>query len=477
MTLALKATIVMLGAIVILYLARRASASFRHLVIVSAFGALLILPIASVSMPVRVITLRQQSARPVVHESRAERTAPAAHKPSINFIDLATGIYVAGVVLFIAPLLSGIWCVHRLRRHAEFSIPRTQLTNGIEVSVSRELAVPMTFGFRHPVILLPSETNHWTDQEVLRCIRHELAHVARGDWPAQIVSRLVCALYWPHPFVWILWRKLRLEAERACDDAVIRSRADTVAYAEQLVSLARTVADRRLPALAMASRTHLGLRVESILDERRRRAPLSRMSTISIAAVAMVLMLAVAPFELISAPAHAGSLDMPLLEAAQRGDLQPMRDLLHRGANPDAVIPGDGSPLIAAARRGQIDAMNLLIEKGAEVDLGVPGDGNPLIMAAGAGEVEAMRVLLDRGASIDAVVPGDENPLITASANGHADAVRLLIERGANVDARVWAESFDSDRSRGEWRTPLGMARRNGHADIERLLLSAGARQ
>ena len=45
-------------------------------------------------------------------------------------------------------------------------------------------------------------------------------------------------IYWFHPLVWMAWRRLRLEAEKACDDAVLRE-AGPEAYADQLVTLAR----------------------------------------------------------------------------------------------------------------------------------------------------------------------------------------------------------------------------------------------
>jgi hypothetical protein len=35
-------------------------------------------------------------------------------------------------------------------------------------------------------------------------------------------------------WVWIAWRRLALEAERSCDDAVLR-RSEAAAYADQLV--------------------------------------------------------------------------------------------------------------------------------------------------------------------------------------------------------------------------------------------------
>ena len=365
---------------------------------------------------------------------------------------------------------------------------REGLRAGIEVAVSDRAG-----GAHHlrldarPSSSSPPRRRSGRSRSCAARIRHELEHVARGDWATHIVSRVALALYWPHPIAWRLWRRLRLEAERACDDAVIRSQGQPEPYAEQLVSLARRLRGRgAVPALSMATRSNLGLRVESILDGGRRRAPRTRLASLAVAAASVACLWAVAPFQVIGAaiPAPADStvtgddddddpLDEALLEAAAKGDLGKMQALLDRGARANAVIPGDGSPLIAAASRGQVtameiligagadvnrgvhgdgnpltmaakgghlDAVRLLLDRGADIDLGVPGDGNALIMAAGAGQVEVVRFLLDHGASIEKVVPGDENPLIHASEGGQPAAVRLLLDRGANVNARVWAE-------------------------------------
>jgi ankyrin repeat protein len=375
-----------------------------------------------------------------------------------------------------------------------------------------------------------------------RAIRHELEHIARGDWATHILARVALALYWPHPFAWALWRRLRLEAERACDDAVIRSQGQAEPYAEQLVSLARSLRGRgAVPALSMATRSTLGQRVESILDDRLRRAPRSRGTALIALAAGLACVLAIAPLRVVFAAAmvpdppevtseaddddDAGhknavdkhddddddnSPDMALLNAAERGDLKKMQHLMDEGAKAGAVLRGDGTPLIAAARSGRVDAMEMLIQagadvnrgvdgdgnpltmaakgghleavqllldRGADIDAGVPGDGNALIMAAGAGQMEVVRFLVEKGASIEKVVPGDENPLIHASEGGQAEVVRFLLGKGADVNARVWAAGGGPNGRRGEWRTALLMARRNGHDDVARILLAAGARE
>jgi beta-lactamase regulating signal transducer with metallopeptidase domain/ankyrin repeat protein len=551
-TLVVKATLTLAFALLLIRLARGASASLRHAVAAAGFAILLLLPLAALFAPARVIRVDAPAVTAARRPAPAEVPLPTAlvARPretgataprAIDPLRAAAGVYLVGAVLVSASLFTGISRIRRIRRRAEVSVAGTLLANGmaraeagrtgIEVAFSPELPVPITLGWPHPVILLPAEAAAWDEAALKRAVRHELEHIVRADWATQVVSRLALAVYWPHPLAWMLWSRLRLEAERACDDAVIRSRGEAVPYAEQLVTLARRVGDAQpIPALSMATRSNLGLRVEAILDGRRRRGARSRLSALTVGGLALALAWAIAPVQVMARavepppratepPDHddaadpdddddkKDSRDVALLEAAEKGAIAKMRRLLDQGARADAVIQGDGSPLIAAARAGRLDAMKLLIgaganvnrgvsgdgsplimaanegyveavrlllDQGADIDLGVPGDGNALIMAAGAGEVEVMRLLLDRGASIEMIVPGDENPLIKASESGEAGAVRLLLERGANVNARAWAET---NTGRGEWRTPLKMARRKGHQDVVRILVEAGARE
>ena len=545
--LVVKATLAMLAALILIRLARGASASLRHLLAAASFGVLLLLPLAAVLVPARPITVTPVAAAAPIAKAETFRAttsasqaaavpsnAPAVRIPTIGLLDAVYGIYLLGVAGFGASLLAGIGRLHRIRRNAEVSVAGTRLANetarqigmprGIEVAVTTELAVPITFGWTHSVILLPAEAVDWDPAETARAIRHELEHIARGDWATHILSRAALALYWPHPFAWVLWRRLRLEAERACDDAVIRSQGQAEPYAEQLVSLARRLRGRgAVPALSMATRSTLGQRVEAILDDRLRRAPRSRATALLAVAAGLACVLAIAPLRVVFAAATApdkpevsedegdedDTLDTALLEAAEKGDLRRMRRLLDQGAKAGAVIDGDGTPLIAAARSGRLEAMEMLIEagadvnrgvdgdgnaltmaaqrghlqavrllldRGADIDAGVPGDGNALIMAAGAGQLEVVRFLVETGAALEKVVPGDENPLIHASEGGQAEVVRFLLAKGADVNARVWADGGPNQR-RGEWRTALLMARRGGHEEVARILLAAGARE
>src|SRR6185436_11556087 len=118
---------------------------------------------------------------------------------------------------------------------------------------------------------LPLDAREWSAAELRRALMHEIEHIQRGDWLMQIVARTVSAFYWFHPLVWMAWRRLCLEAERSCDDAVVMSEERTD-YAEQLVLLAQRMSATAVqPLLGMANRSDLSTRVSAVLDERLKR--------------------------------------------------------------------------------------------------------------------------------------------------------------------------------------------------------------
>ena len=124
---------------------------------------------------------------------------------------------------------------------------------------------------------------------------HELEHVRRGDWLSQYMARIVRALYWFHPLVWIAWRRLSLEAERACDDAVLR-RSEATAYANQLVLLAERLASTATPPLlAMAACRDLSTRVRAVLDGAQARGRAGALPVATAIVAAALFIAAVAP--------------------------------------------------------------------------------------------------------------------------------------------------------------------------------------
>src|SRR3984893_13567716 len=114
------------------------------------------------------------------------------------------------------------------------------VTRSVLLYSSSVVSTPLTWGSRAPVILLPEDALDWPEAHRRIVLRHELAHVARGDSFTQLVAGFVCALYWFHPLVWIAERRLRAECERACDDNVVSLGTPAPEYAAHLLEVARS---------------------------------------------------------------------------------------------------------------------------------------------------------------------------------------------------------------------------------------------
>jgi beta-lactamase regulating signal transducer with metallopeptidase domain len=526
----MKVTMVLLLGLIATRLAARARASVRHLLLASTLGALIGLPLAAAVAPELVVAIQlPQVTDPGTAPTDAAvfARAQAAARPeglvssAATSLDGARGawqastgmsipaalrlLWAAGAVLLLAFLANALRQVRAVRRSgipwlagqtaAEALARDAGISRPLTVILHEDVPAPVTCGWSRPTIVLPMDARDWCESDLRRAFVHELEHVRRGDWPMQLAARAICAGYWFHPLVWIAWRRLCLESERACDDAVI-NRAEQADYAEQLVTLAERLArGQAQTVLSMANRSDLSVRVRAVLDRTQLRGRAGASLVAATVAAASVFVLALAPVRVEAVPDHradtAGgrrasavgndhvrastrALNVAIVEAAQQGDIDGVTELLNDGADVNAVVRGDGTPLLVAARRGHRTLVRLLLDRGADVNAAVPGDGNALIGAASKGHLDIATMLLDRGALIDEVVPGDENALIGASGSGYLDVVRLLVGRGADVNARVWAEQGWPDR-RGEWRTPLSMARRAGHTSVVRYLQSVGA--
>jgi VWFA-related protein len=152
------------------------------------------------------------------------------------------------------------------------------LRRGVRLLMSDAVRVPVVHGFRPPAILLPTSAVSWPEDRRRAFLLHELAHVRRQDWPIQMLGHLARALYWPHPLAWWVARRLRIEAERASDDCVLRAGMPAPDYADHLLQAARDLggAPRQDAVLAVVERSHFEDRLMALLDPQVSRRALDR---------------------------------------------------------------------------------------------------------------------------------------------------------------------------------------------------------
>jgi ankyrin repeat protein len=173
---------------------------------------------------------------------------------------------------------------------------------------------------------------------------------------------------------------------------------------------------------------------------------------------------AVAVALLQAGPAMAAG-NMPLVDAASRGDLAAVRTLLGQKADVNAAGEDGLTALHAAVRADRLDIADALLRAGASATAKDRYGITPLYLASENGSTALIQRLLDAGADPNAIDPGGETALMTATRTGAVPAMRLLIERGAKVDARE--PEFQQ--------TALMIAVREDHATAVDALIKAGA--
>jgi hypothetical protein len=107
---------------------------------------------------------------------------------------------------------------------------------------------------------------------------HELAHFGRWDDWTNLAQQVLKAAFFFHPVVWWIDKRIAIEREIACDDAVLAETRRPRAYAECLAHLAEKSFVQRSIALAQAALGHVrqtSARIAQILDVNRT-APTSR---------------------------------------------------------------------------------------------------------------------------------------------------------------------------------------------------------
>jgi beta-lactamase regulating signal transducer with metallopeptidase domain len=221
-------------------------------VAVGGFGFLflLLLPaavMAVTSMAVPPLELAAPTAPAMVAPLLPETIylAPEPDSPGLTLAQMAALLWLAGVAAMAMRLVAGLATLRRwtdragpiVSSHWHATLDRCRAPKDTRLLLSDEVSAPLSWGWRSPVILIDPETlaNHGEAQAVLA---HEAAHLSRGDWPRLIAAKLVVALFWFNPFVWLLERLYLQDVEEAADAEATRI-VEPAHYAQALLNVAR----------------------------------------------------------------------------------------------------------------------------------------------------------------------------------------------------------------------------------------------
>lgn len=339
----LKASLLLLAALILLALLRKSSAALRHAILAGALCITLVLPALCWFAPrwsllpswlsVKEIPVVWFTPSPTKPKQETQDTAltkpqsqvmqnleqPARATPVIRKtveptatlrLRAASTLRVWGVVSM-ALMFFALACGYRLRmrkRHSHI-VTSGPLLDCMEHS-KRELAyagkialcldpssqMPSCWGVWQPTIMLPSESETWSPQRLRSVMLHEVAHIKRRDPLFLMIAFTALSLQWFNPLFWLAWSTIRKEQERACDDLVLTHGVKSSDYAEDMLDIAQSfcVSTSMPMQLNMARNSDMESRIDEILDDNRQRKRPARRTLQMLAAGSLVLCLIVA---------------------------------------------------------------------------------------------------------------------------------------------------------------------------------------
>jgi beta-lactamase regulating signal transducer with metallopeptidase domain len=215
------------------------------------------------------------------HQDKKTVSQKAIDKRTFLGLSLMT-IWTAGLGFLLIRIILGLYGAHRLTRQGKrISGPFWQLLlqRFLEaVSIRRKISllchdqvrVPLTWGVFKPVVIMPAEAENWNRNECSSALFHELSHVKRSDFLFKILARFSCALYWFNPLSWFVFRLMRKEQEKACDELVLQAGVKPSTYAANLLSIQRAGQIQWNPpstVLGAVGKSHLNERLLAILKQ------------------------------------------------------------------------------------------------------------------------------------------------------------------------------------------------------------------
>ncbi|HOW86775.1 MAG TPA: M56 family metallopeptidase [Candidatus Aminicenantes bacterium] len=391
----------------------------------------------------------------------AKPPATAGRAGAADRLGLVLAIaWAAGIAAFLLRVVFGLAGAARLtaqgkplegpawRALVERFLALVSLRRLVRLRSHPRVAVPLTWGWRRPVVLFPEGAEAWSEDERSSALYHELCHIKRADFLVMLLVRTGLALFWWNPLCWLAYRRLLREQEIACDELVLRAGIRPSTYAASLLAVRRSAGLRWNPSAALPGllgRSPFQQRLTAILGQKWTFMEVKMRTKITIA---LTLVAAVA---LIGTARPASGHDGPQAKTVLAETALPAADSPAAVIEPRAAVQDKGQEKAKEAAKAQeagkaekakaadVKAVTVVSEdEDAPVEITIVEKGRPL-----------RKLLFKRGATITksengdilVLTPEDKEPIVLTgeplSLRIKGDHLEVIEEGGAPEHGRA----------------------------------------
>lgn len=161
----------------------------------------------------------------------------SVHRPNFEYLNIITGCIWGAGMIFMLVLAVKAWLEVKKIKKSTYNLKNKDMqllfeqckkelniVGNVVVRESKYVKSPMTFGLINNYVILPANIDEWLSLDEIKYIfLHELHHYKSKDIATNYQIVIFQIIYWFNPFVWIAFRKMRLDREIACDHAVLSS--------------------------------------------------------------------------------------------------------------------------------------------------------------------------------------------------------------------------------------------------------------
>lgn len=221
-----------------LYILRNSAARIKYLIALIGLIKLLFIPVFPVPIFPSSLSAPVYNFTRIVPLSTSPLAAGQASPTDLNFTSF---LFLSWLLMTVGYLIFSIIVTCKLHLSLKNAQYVCTSKDNIPIHINN-FPIPFSTGLWKKRIYLPSKLYSSNKDNLEYILKHETAHIKRKDHVVQIVQTLIQALYFFHPLVWFLNKRMDEYREMACDDQTVGKEYDSrIAYSKILIEIAEGI--------------------------------------------------------------------------------------------------------------------------------------------------------------------------------------------------------------------------------------------